>query len=446
VLRARALTRLALAAVLTLGALPTVAAAAPEDDDGGWSRSFYWGVATSGFQSEGDAPDSNWSRWVAENASPDGVDPYENAVDFRHRYAEDIGRAADMGLSTFRFSVEWARVEPRPGAWDEQELAYYDDVVRHILDAGMTPMITLNHFTEPGWVTDQGSWAAAETVDGFLAFTGRIAERYRDLGVLWVTFNEPLVLLNHEMTVGALEGTEWFAAQNNVVQAHRGAYDLIHSIDATAKVTSNQAYISGFNAATDLLFLEQFKDKIDFIGIDYYYGLSVDNWSVIEAASGAFWEVQLQPEGIYYALREYHERFPDLPLYIVENGMPTDDGQLRDPAHTRADNLRDTIYWVQRAKADGMNVIGYNYWSLTDNYEWGTYRARFGLYTVDALGDPSLARTPTDAVAAYREITARGGVPEGYALDQAPGACSLVASLDSCLRPAEPDGPLAPLS
>ncbi|MFD5316834.1 glycoside hydrolase family 1 protein [Streptomyces sp. NPDC127098] len=431
----------------TLGAVLTAApgAGAVDEGDDGWSRSFYWGVATSGYQVEGDAPDSNWQRWVEENAGSDGVDPYRDAVDFRHRYAEDIQLAADMGVNTFRFGVEWARVQPAPGVWDEAELAYYDDVVAHVLDAGMTPMITLNHFTEPGWVTDQGSWAAAETVDDFLAYGERIVERYQDTGALWVTFNEPLVLLGHEMTVGALEWWELPAARANVVDAHRRAYDLIHSVDEDAKVTSNQAFISGFNGATDLFFLEQFADKLDFVGIDYYYGLSLDNLSVIAAASGAFWDVRLQPEGIYYALRAYHRRFPDLPLFIVENGMPTNNGAPRDPETTRADNLNDTIYWVQRAKADGMNVIGYNYWSLTDNYEWGTYRARFGLYTVDVLDDPTLERRPTDAVAAYAALTANGGVPAGYELAQRPGLCNLVDSLASCLDPAREDGPLAPL-
>jgi beta-glucosidase len=125
--------------------------------------------------------------------------------------------------------------------------------------------------------------------------------------------------------------------------------------------------------------------------------------------------------------------------------MPTDNGEPREADYTRGDNLRDTIYWVQRAKADGMNVIGYNYWSLTDNYEWGSYRARFGLYTVDALDDPTLERKPTDAVPAYTEITGNGGVPEGYALERAPGVCSLVTSLDSCLNPAKVEGPLATL-
>ncbi len=94
--------------------------------------------------------------------------------------------------------------------------------------------------------------------------------------------------------------------------------------------------------------------------------------------------------------------------------MPTDNGRPRADGWDRADELRDTIYWLQRAKGDGMNVIGYNYWSLTDNYEWGSYAPRYGLYTVDVTTDPDLIRRPTDAVAAYRDITAHHGVPTGY--------------------------------
>ena len=117
---------------------------------------FHWGVATAGFQSEGSAPDSNWRRYVAAK-TPEAKQPYGDAVDFRHRYPEDIARARAMGVNTFRFSVEWARVQPQPGVWDERELAYYDDVVRRIEAAGMTPMPTLTHFTHPGWVVDQGA-------------------------------------------------------------------------------------------------------------------------------------------------------------------------------------------------------------------------------------------------------------------------------------------------
>jgi beta-glucosidase len=430
----RSLVVVLVAVLATLSSQPANAAA--------WSRAFYWGVATAGFQSEGGAPDSNWSRYAATSGD---VDQYGNAVDFRHRYPEDIRLAADMGVNTFRFSVEWARVEPQRGVWDEQELAYYDDVVQHIRAAGMTPMITLNHWVYPGWVADRGGFADARTVDDFTDFASKVVQRYRNLGVLWVTFNEPVSFLTQELRIGAVNALQIPAWQADVVQAHRRTYDLIHRLDPTGKVTSNQAFYSGFNAATDLVVMDQIKDKVDFIGLDYYYGVSLDNLTAITAISGDIWKIKLQPEGIYDALRYYANRYPDLPLYIVENGMPTDNGQPRADGYTREAALRDSIFWVQRAKADGMNVIGYNYWSITDNYEWGTYRPRFGLYTVDALTDPSLTRRPTAAVPAYHDVIANGGVPEGYRLVQGPATCSLVDPLASCLAPADPNGPVAHL-
>ncbi len=107
----------------------------------------------------------------------------------------------------------------------------------------------------------------------------------------------------------------------------------------------------------------------------------------------------------------YSRTFPGLPLYVVENGMPTDDGKPRPDRYTRSDHLRDHVYWLERARSDGAPVIGYNYWSITDNYEWGTYRPRFGLFTVDALTDPTLTRRPTEAVTTYRDLVANGSRP-----------------------------------
>ncbi|MFD2474283.1 family 1 glycosylhydrolase [Amycolatopsis silviterrae] len=231
-----------------------------------------------------------------------------------------------------------------------------------------------------------------------------------------------------------------------LVTAHRGAYDLIHRLDPGAPVSSNAAYIPGVQGILDTQFVDQVKDKLDFAGLDYYYGASLDNLSAVHAASGEFWKVTPQPDGIYYALRYYAHKFPDLPLYVVENGMPTDNGAARPDGYTRAQHVRDHIYWVQRAKADGMKVIGYNYWSITDNYEWGSYQPRFGLYTVDARTDPSLTRRPTDAVAAYRDLIRDGGVPAGYLPVAHPATCSLVDGLNSCLFPARYPGPVAPLN
>ncbi|QWF81235.1 glycoside hydrolase family 1 protein [Amycolatopsis sp. CA-230715] len=416
-------------AVLTAAAQAPVAAASvpiPRMPPG-----FHWGVSTAGFQAEGSPPDSNWRRYVDGRA--DSVkDPYANAVDFRHRYAEDIALAKSMGVTTFRMSVEWPRIEPRPGALDQDALAYYDDVVREIKAAGMTPMITLTHFTHPGWIADRGGWTNPGTVESWLAFTDLVVRRYAGLGVLWVTFNEPTVYRTFEERNGKLGVFQSGAMMDNLVAAHRRGYDLIHRLDPGAMVTSNLAVkpppLQWFD---DSSFVDKVRGKLDFVGIDYYYGASLDNLSVIHAAKDEFWKVAPQPDGIYYALRTYQRKFPGLPLYVVENGMPSDDGKPRADGYTRSDHLRDHLYWVQRALADGVRVIGYNYWSITDNYEWGSYRSRFGLYTVDALTDPALTRRPTDAVATYRAAIAANGVPGGYLPKRRPAWCAF-ADLRTC--------------
>ncbi|WP_134730791.1 family 1 glycosylhydrolase [Amycolatopsis nivea] len=377
-------------------------------------RGFRWGVAGPGFQGEGYAPDSNWSRYVsAKTASVQ--DPYQNSVDFRHRYAEDIRTAASLGVDTYRFGIEWARVQPEPGVWSPSALAYYDDVVTRIRAAGMRPMITLSHFVHPGWVVDNGGWAAERTVVDYVAYARSVSRRYRGMGVTWITFNEVFAYILLERKNGGLDPAQIPAATRNFVDAHRQAYDLIHEIDPGAQVTSNSAYFPALYAAADAVFIDQVADKLDFFGLDFYYGAAVSDLSAQhQVTDGKVWEIRPEPKDLYWALRYYREKFPRLPIYVVENGMATDNGSPRSDGYTRSAHLRDHLYWLQRALAEDIPVIGYNYWSLTDNYEWGSYRPRFGLYTVDVLTDPTLTRRPTDAVSTYRRTIANGGVPRDY--------------------------------
>lgn len=124
--------------------------------------------------------------------------------------------------------------------------------------------------------------------------------------------------------------------------------------------------------------------------------------------------------------------------------MVTDNGKPRSDRATRSQYLEDTVFWLQRAKADGIPIIGYNYWSLVDNYEWGSYRPRFGLYTVDAADDPSLEGGTTDAVATYTQITRDGGTTPGYRPVLPAAECSTTVGKDSC-EPLDPNRPLAEL-
>ncbi|GAA2615183.1 family 1 glycosylhydrolase [Actinomadura fulvescens] len=394
-------------------------------------KSFLFGVSTSGFQSEGSFPDSNWTRYVERKAY--GVkDPYVRAADFRRRYAEDIERARRLGVKVFRTSVDWARVEPRRGVRDARELAYYDDLIRRIRAAGMRPMITLDHWVYPGWVADQGAWDNPRTSRDWLRNAAFVAQRYRGMGVIWITFNEASQYLYHELLSRPMNLAQLSTMRDALTRTHRAAYDMIHKVDPGAPVSTNVAYGTILNPLFDAALFNQVTDKLDFIGVDYYYGANLRNTTAVHALTGEFWRIDPEPEGLYYVLKDYQRRLPKLPVYVVENGMPTDNGRPRSDGYTRTDHLRDHLYWVQRALADGVKVMGYNYWSLTDNYEWGSYRPRFGLYTVDALTDPTLARRATDAVPAYRSIIAGLGVPSGYVPKRKPGWCSIEDPIATC--------------
>lgn len=298
---------------------------------------------------------------------------------------------------------------------NRRELRYYDDVVRTIKSHGMQPVITLDHFVYPLWVLDQDAWDNPQTVADFVDFSRLIASRYGDDAGWWLIFNEPFCYVATETGARAMTPYQVALMYDHLVQAHRRVYDVIHRVRPTARVSSNlctPSLSAEARAAADALFLDRVDDRIDFIGIDYYYrDISV---GLVTLMSGEIWKIPLDPEGIYHALVDYHKRYPSLPIVVTENGMSTDNGKPREDGWTRSGNLRDTVYWMQRALADGVPVQGFWYWSITDNYEWGSYRPRFGLFRVDVTTDPNLVRHPTDAVPTYRNLIARGGVGTHY--------------------------------
>jgi len=306
-------------------------------------------------------------------------------------------------------------------------------VLAAIHAAGMRPMITLDHWVYPGWEAERGGWGNPAMVTDWLANATTVVDRYAGYDPLWVTFNEASFYVAMELKHGGIAIADAGPMFNRLAQAHNAIYDHIHAVQPDAMVTSNVGFAPLFEPLLDGLFLDQVSTKLDYVGVDSYYGLSPANLN-LAALGPEPWLAPQEPESIYYALRFYARKLPGRPLYIVENGMPTDDG-TRPDGYDRATQLEDSIYWVQRAKADGMDVIGYNYWSLTDNYEWGSYAPRFGLYTVDVTSDPTLTRRPTDAVPAYRSITARGGVEPGYLPSRAPVFCSFVDAPTSCTDP-----------
>ena len=376
---------------------------------------FIWGVSSSAFQSEGGVLDSDWTR---HNATDKTQDSYGTSVDFRHRYREDVQLAHDLGVNTYRIGINWARVEPKPGQYDQAELAYYDDLILAIRQAGIAPLITLDHFDIPGWVADQGGWTNPNTTKEFVAYSGMIARRYHKDVHLWITFNEAFADISMQKSLHKLNRQQGDEVGDNIVAAHRQVYDVIHQIDPHAMVTSNIAWLgdrfgSGvLNGMSDRAFLDRVADKVDVIAIDYYGADLIKGMQAL--AARANWRWPPEPAGLYRALKIIQAKYPNKPILIAETGMSTQNGLPRQDGTKREDVLRDSVYWTQRARADGVNVIGYMVWSLTDNFEWGTYAPRFGLYTVNVLTDPTLKRIPTAAVPAYKDVIHNNGVGPDY--------------------------------
>ncbi|MGY2060508.1 family 1 glycosylhydrolase, partial [Nocardia gipuzkoensis] len=316
------------AATLLAPAARSLARPAPPATVSPLPAGFAWGVASAGFQCEGVAPDSNWRRYV--EADP-GYDRYGQAVDFYHRYPGDIALAADLGAGVYRISVEWARVQPRPGAWDEAGFAFYDAVIEAIVAAGMRPMLTLDHWVYPGWAAERGGWAHPAMPADWLANASRVVERYAGHDPLWVSFNEPSFYLVNETTNGGLAPAALPVMAAGIIRAHNDIYDHIHRVQPAAMVTSNLAYVAGtVEPVVTGPILDAIAARLDYVGIDYYYGFTPQ--SILRASPQdltSLWAMPLQPEGIYYALQHYARRFPGKPLYVVENGMPTRDGDPR---------------------------------------------------------------------------------------------------------------------
>ena len=354
---------------------------------------FLWGAATSAHQTEGNNVNTDW--WEREHAAgTDLAEPSGDAADSYHRYGEDMRLLADLGLNAYRFSVEWARIEPEQGLVSKAQLAHYRRMIDCALDVGLTPVVTLHHFTNPRWFAAGGGWRRPDAVELFGRYTSAVAAILKD--VPWVcTINEPNMMA---MTRGQ-EGTEMAAAAlpepdplitQRLVDAHRRARDVLgESIDArTGWTVAGQAFHArpGCEAETQAygypredLFLEAAAGD-DFIGVQAYLRTFIGKHGPLAVAPGVEttltgWEYF--PPALGIATRHAWELTQHTPVLVTENGIATGDDSRR------IDYVHDALVGLHDAMADGIQVHGYLHWSALDNYEWGSYRPTFGLMSSD---------------------------------------------------------------
>ncbi len=391
---------------------------------------FYFGAATSSHQVEGGNRFNDWWQWETEGRVREPSGP---ACSHYERFREDAGLAAELGHTAHRFSIEWSRVEPAEGDWNEEALEHYRSVILDLRARGLEPFVTLHHFTNPVWFVHKGAWESDQAAFYFGRFVKKVAGHLGEQVKYWITINEPMVYVYKSFLEGAWPpGKQSFSACMRVVRhliyGHIEAYRIIHQhyqdhgfekpwvsiakhviqfdpcrrdskkdrlMTALRDWFFNHLYLQALT--TGFLFFPGFfleflpvRDSLDFIGVNYYFRDFIRFERV--KATDPFGEIcdqkhhaseilettqmgwQVRPEGLFQrllALQKYGK-----PVVIAENGIATDDEDQRRRYIT------SHLQFTALAARQGVKILGFFYWSLLDNFEWDRgYGPKFGLIT-----------------------------------------------------------------
>ncbi|WTD01459.1 GH1 family beta-glucosidase [Streptomyces albidoflavus] len=445
---------------------PLIAPAAP--DLSGLPADFTWGVATAAYQIEGAVAEdgrapSIWDTFSHTPGKVAGGDTGDVACDHYHRWPEDLALMKRLGVDSYRLSIAWPRVHPRgDGPVNEAGLAFYDRLVDALLEAGITPNVTLYHWDLPQALQDRGGWPARETAEHFAAYASTVAERLGDRVSRWATLNEPLC----SAWIGHLEGT-MAPGLRDIDAAVKASYHLLlgHGLAAQAvRAASPHAKIGivnnlstvhaasdseadqaaarrmdghtnrwwldpvhgrGFPADMREVYgvdlperpgdLDTIAQRLDWIGLNYYFPAVVaDDPDAPHPhirtvrregvpRTGMDWEIEAG--GLEELLLRLTREYGAHSIHVTENGSAfpdtvAPDGSVHDPERTAY--LQDHLAACARAARAGAPVDGYYAWSLLDNFEWAYgYDKRFGLVHVDY---PTQRRTMKTSGHAYARL------------------------------------------
>ena len=369
---------------------------------------FTWGTATAAHQIEGGNTNNDWWAWE-HNPDSGCKESSGDACDSWHRWPEDVALLNELGFDNYRFSLEWSRIEPADGEFSAVALDHYAALCQGLLDAGIDPVVTFHHFTTPLWLAERGGWALPETADRFAAFCAVAADRLKAVMRRACTINEPNIV----STIGYLAGAFPPGAQDRAlrhqvndvfVDAHRKAVGAIRAaapgvpVGITLSMSDYQALEGGQSKLEQIrrgmedVFLDATAGD-DFVGVQTYSRSRVGPDGLAGSEDGVptlIMGYEYYPQALEATIRRAWERTKgEVPIVVTENGIGTDDDTQRI-AYVRA-----ALDGVLACLADGIDVRGYTYWSLLDNFEWAYgYGPRFGLVDCDRS---TFARTPKES-------------------------------------------------
>ncbi len=388
-------------------------------------QGFLWGAATAAHQVEGNNINSDWWAWEnsinrVEGLRAKGLDPDDFksgiACDSYNRYEEDFSLAQQLGHNSTRLSVEWARIEPKEGVFDEKALEHYEKVLQSAKYHGLKTFVTLHHFTNPQWFFKKGEFAKKENLYYFLRYVKVVTKRLNDYADFWLTINEPELYstATYSKSVPQRYGLwQRFKVAKNLIEAHNQAASYIR---LHLKKPVSMAYhlsdlqplgilggmVSGLaHRLANEYILSRTIGTCDFIGVNYYFhhhigifGFKKQSRSSHDLTDMGF---GIHPEGlerVLMSLKKYHK-----PIYITENGLADARDQKREKF------IKDTLYYAHKAMAAGADLRGYLHWSLMDNFEWAYgFGPRFGLVEIDR--EDLLRRRVRYSAIKYAEICA----------------------------------------
>lgn len=412
-------------------------------------KGFYWGTATSSHQVEGNNRNNDW--WAFEQAPGNIHDGTKSGIacDHYNRFDEDFAMSKEFGHNAHRFSIEWSRVEPEEGRFDEKETEHYRRVIESLHANDLTPFVTLHHFTHPQWFADMGGWLSDRGPELLGRYAGYMAKAMGDSVPFWLTINEPPVLpalsyIVGEHPPGRRDFGEAMTAMRNILKSlasmhvaikENVAHDpkvgpvmnMTHAMpltgsdeDKAAARTMDQYWngfwLDGFETGTmgrpagSGEEIPGLKGAWDIVGLNYY------SRSVVAGGSGAGglrqiepspdserstmgWEVY--PEGFYHCMMRLKKH--NVPVYITENGIGTDDDEQRISYLVRH------FYQVKRALDEGVDVRSYLHWCQQDNFEWALgYRQKFGLFGTE---EGTLNRIPKPSAYFFKDVAENNRVP-----------------------------------
>lgn len=376
---------------------------------------FVWSTATAAHQIEGGNWNNDWWRW--EHTAGSGVaEPSGDACDSWNRWEQDVDIVASLGLGAYRFSVEWARIEPEDGEWSMAALDHYRAVCESLRARGIEPVVTLHHFTTPRWLADLGGWESRDVTDRFGTYAERVAGHLGDVAGRFCTINEPNIVTSIGYGHGAFPPgvRDWgraAAVSEQFVAAHRACVEAVRAaapgvpVGLTLSMDDYQALEGGEERmarrrrAMEDVYLEGTAGD-DFVGVQTYTRTRFGPDGQLPPEEGVpltAMGYELWPQCVGATVRRAWEVTGGaVPILVTENGIGTDDDTQRIAyVHDALDGLLDAI-------ADGVDVRGYTCWSLLDNFEWAFgYRPRFGLVEVDRT---TFARRPKPSAAWFGEV------------------------------------------